>query len=498
MVIFMKNDIKNKTKVYFLFSLALTISIDIALVIVEIYQNSINIKAYLIQLCINIYIMTGSLLADFNSFKISKNVEEITFKKYIESIYKNWKLNGIKNDNTVSTVKFNYEIILLPYIRSLIDIIQKSLDLLFCIGVIVILLVNNIIFGFVCIILLIIIFLAVFLLTLGQKKYQKRLIESMSLLQDKILDCYFGIRDIIIYKKQKTIINKVSIILKKVTNAFYKSLVISGMNVCLFNSLDIFLPTLLLIILRKSPAFESFNLICITFYFLYASKKISNIVTSLQNNLVLYEKFSKNLKLKNLFEITLEKKSINSDYEGLIVNNPDGVLINNYVSKISNLKIEKLKVQAGSKTVFVAKVGTGKSVLFRDIFESIGQDNVLYIPSNIELFSGSVMDNIFFEKNRKISSSELEIINTLGFSSDFLYRNFNNNELSGGEKKRIAFLRFYFNRKQINILDEVLSEIEDSIIEKMLDLIKKCPETIILASHNEYVKKNLPKLYLQK
>ena len=72
----MKNDIKNKTKVYFLFSLALTISIDIALVIVEIYQNSINIKAYLIQLCINIYIMAGSLLADFNSFKISKNVEE--------------------------------------------------------------------------------------------------------------------------------------------------------------------------------------------------------------------------------------------------------------------------------------------------------------------------------------------------------------------------------------------------------------------------------------
>jgi len=81
MGIFMKNDIKNKTKVYFLFSLALTISIDIALVIVEIYQNSINIKAYLIQLCINIYIMTGSLLADFNSFKILLEFTEISHQK---------------------------------------------------------------------------------------------------------------------------------------------------------------------------------------------------------------------------------------------------------------------------------------------------------------------------------------------------------------------------------------------------------------------------------
>lgn len=268
-------------------------------------------------------------------------------------------------------------------------------------------------------------------------------------------------------------------------NLFYKSLLISGFDVCMFNSLDVLLPTVLMIIFRNLPV-NSINLICITFYFLFAVRKIGNLVSLLQTNIVLYKKYSEVSKNQKIQE---EKKHYNKGfkkYKGNMIINNKHIIISNYMSNISNLHIKKFNISYGQKIILSAPIGTGKSVFFRDLFETFGKSKILYIPNDVLLFSGTVYENIFFDNRNILKYEDLKIIKKLGFDEAFLCRTIKYNELSGGEKKRIAFLRFYFNKKEINILDEVISEVEEKNVLGMIEIIKSCNETVILATHNDF------------
>lgn len=162
-------------KIYLIFSLLLTLSIDIALIIIEFYQKNNELKSYLVQLLLNIYIVLGSFLIDYNSFNVSKNIEIQSFKEFGISLYESWKFNQTSNDDkNLSTIKYNYENIVLPYIKNTIEIIQKLFDLLFCVIAIIILLLHNIFFGMICVFILAIIFISIFFLTIRQTYFQKQ------------------------------------------------------------------------------------------------------------------------------------------------------------------------------------------------------------------------------------------------------------------------------------------------------------------------------------
>ena len=491
----MKNNFLYKCRILICLSICLSLSIDLLLVISELL--SLNRNTYCLHALINIYIMSISLIIDYLAYVIGKNIDINVYSFYINHLVKIWKINRPSKIDS-SMIMSDCNKIIIPFIKSCITLIQTLCNLFFCMIAIAILFNKNYILGAICIFFLIIIFISFFLLTIQQEKIQIKLITLYSKFQKTVLEGYLGIRDLIIYQQQNNFLKKNFSVINSVVHLFYKSLILSGFNVCVFSSLDILLPSLIMLILQKANI-DSMQYVCIVFYFLFAIKKIGNFISIVQNNSALYKKY-KTTDFSRIVSNSNSSGKIDTQryFSGVIRLEKDNILISEYKSSISNLKIQNQKIIYGEKVILDAPIGSGKSILFKDIFEELGKNNVTYIPPEISLFNGTIYENIFFAEKKTLTTQEKSIIEKVGFNEAILNQRITNNELSGGEKKRIAFLRFYFNKKTVNILDETLTEIEENLLNEMITLIKECKETVLVASHNELVKNHFEKINLLK
>lgn len=122
------------------------------------------------------------------------------------------------------------------------------------------------------------------------------------------------------------------------------------------------------------------------------------------------------------------------------------------------------------------------------------------IQVNQKNFTGSIIDNILLD--REITQAKLDeiikicklerIINKKTFGLDtFLYGG--GEELSGGERQLVILARALINDFSILILDETLSEVNDSVEDEILKNLfhKYKDKTIIYVSHKN--KKNISK-----
>ena len=174
-----------------------------------------------------------------------------------------------------------------------------------------------------------------------------------------------------------------------------------------------------------------------------------------------------------------------------------------------------LKIEAGKTTAIVGESGSGKTTLIsliqhiyavQDGEIDIGSHNIVHIntrslrqyiatvPQQVELFAGSVVENIAlgdFEPNMKKVN---EIIDLLGLK-DFIDRLPNGYQtligehgasLSGGERQRIAIARALYKNPSILIFDEAtssLDSISEKYVKKTLDMLAKQGKTIIVIAH---------------
>jgi ABC-type bacteriocin transporter len=184
-----------------------------------------------------------------------------------------------------------------------------------------------------------------------------------------------------------------------------------------------------------------------------------------------------------------------------------------YGTRGDTIKNVSLKINAGEKIAFVGPSGSGKSTLVKLILKFFlfergeitldGQNlkdiktyslrsNIGYVPQEILLFSGTILENIALGSKR-VSQQEILKASIAAKAHDFiaaLPERYNTGvgergaTLSGGERQRIALARMILRNPKILILDEATSSL-DSVSEKdimtTIDALSKKRTTIIVA-----------------
>ncbi|MFD1417409.1 ABC transporter ATP-binding protein [Companilactobacillus keshanensis] len=189
--------------------------------------------------------------------------------------------------------------------------------------------------------------------------------------------------------------------------------------------------------------------------------------------------------------------------------------IKNLSYKVEDKEILKhinLQVESGEYLTFVGPSGSGKSTLMRIvasmltatsgdvIFDGMSikdyepikyRQRVSYAFQQPTLFGKTVKDNLEFpflvrnqEYDQKKAISALEMVNL-----DESYINKSVNDISGGEKQRIALLRNLLFRPEILITDEVTTGLDTEnkeIVHQMLERFNKEDKmTILRVTHDE-------------
>lgn len=177
-----------------------------------------------------------------------------------------------------------------------------------------------------------------------------------------------------------------------------------------------------------------------------------------------------------------------------------------------------LYIKKGEKVAIVGGNGSGKTTLLKilstlqepddgqvnfkniDMYKNIGlvRENVSYVPQMSVIFSGTVKDNISFGKEELLQEEKKEFsnlkifkyLNSFKYGLDTVITESGSN-LSGGQKQIIGLCRGLVQNKEILLLDEATTNIEESMEEEFFLYLKqenKC-KTVIAIIHNTKLEK---------
>ncbi len=246
----------------------------------------------------------------------------------------------------------------------------------------------------------------------------------------------------------------------------------------------------------------------------YVVSPISSLITSnqtIQDALIAADR------LFQIMDLEVEEESILSfDLEPDMIR--DIVFENVYFRYGSRKQVfEKLnlRIEAGKTTAIVGESGSGKTTLvslLQHIYSV--QEGEIHIgsymvqrltnkslrryigsvPQQIELFAGTIIENIALGDFNPDMKKITNIIDQLGLKDfvDSLPNGYNTPigehgaSLSGGERQRIAIARILYKDPMILIFDEAtssLDSISERYVKKALDSLAKQGKTIIVIAH---------------
>ena len=185
-----------------------------------------------------------------------------------------------------------------------------------------------------------------------------------------------------------------------------------------------------------------------------------------------------------------------------------------YGSRQTVLEEANFTIQKGKITAIIGESGSGKSTiasLIQKLYRpqsgsiSIGNYNIntiatksliTIVPQHIELFAGSIIENIAVGEYSPDIKQVVEVCKRIDLhefieSMPTQYQTYigeNGMSLSGGQRQKLAMARALYRNPEIYILDEATSALDSKSIEKVKSLINELKsegKTIILITHQE-------------
>ena len=185
-----------------------------------------------------------------------------------------------------------------------------------------------------------------------------------------------------------------------------------------------------------------------------------------------------------------------------------------YGSRPPVIKDFSLTIPSGARVAFVGESGAGKSTISRlllkfihpqegkvtisgydleDVDHNFLRSHIAYIPQNIELFTGTIIDNIKVG-NHNVTYEDIILACKKSDANEFIeklqnrYETFveeSGSNFSGGEKQRIAIARALIANPEIYIFDEATSNLDSFSEQKIQNLIfrNRSNKTVIIIAH---------------
>lgn len=232
-------------------------------------------------------------------------------------------------------------------------------------------------------------------------------------------------------------------------------------------------------------------------------------------------------RMSELYEVEEEQKSSENtitDFEldgSVEVNN----LTFRYGSRAPVLKDINIKVACGEKIALVGESGGGKTTLAKLILglwqpeegvvslsgyniEELNKKTVrrqiAYVPQNVELFSGTVEENIRLGKRDAVYEEVKEACRLAGCDGFIekmpakygTYLEEAGANLSGGERQRIALARALIKKPSILILDEATSNLDFVSEAQIYDTLFALDCTLIIIAHRLSTVRKCDKVYV--
>ena len=239
------------------------------------------------------------------------------------------------------------------------------------------------------------------------------------------------------------------------------------------------------------------------------------------------------ISLKRISEIyEVEKEQLEEDFDKVKLEKIDGdIELNNitfrYGSRSPVLKNVSIKIPKGKKVALVGESGSGKTTISKLILKYYTPEegkiningynieeldlynlrqNISYVPQNVELFSGTIKDNITLGRPNA-SYEEIKAACENSGCSEFIerlpgkYGTFLEEAgggLSGGEKQRLALARALIKKSKFMILDEATSNLDFISEAKVFNtLFKKGKNiTMLIIAHRLSTIRNCDIIYV--
>ncbi|MBX9733336.1 MAG: peptidase domain-containing ABC transporter [Chitinophagaceae bacterium] len=356
------------------------------------------------------------------------------------------------------------------------------------------------------------------------KKWQRTLMENSAELETELVESLnaagtikrFGLEE---YANIKTE-NRFILLLQSIYKSSIKGLYIA-------NTSD-FVPRLFTIIIlwagsyfvisRELTPGELLSFYALVGYFTGPAGSLLGANKSIQDALIAADR---------LFEIIdLETEATNENKIELTPELIENIVFHNvhfrYGTRVTVFEGLNISISKNNITAIVGESGSGKSTLLsllQNLYPlqegniSIGGIDLQYIssrslrqvvsvvPQNIDLFAGTIIENIALGDFEPDMQRILSISQALGIN-DFIekmpatYNTILNEQgvnLSGGQRQRVAIARALYRNPEILILDEATSSLDPTSEQKVqstLDLFKKQGKTIIIIAHRLSTVKN--------
>ncbi len=178
------------------------------------------------------------------------------------------------------------------------------------------------------------------------------------------------------------------------------------------------------------------------------------------------------------------------------------------------LHINNLSLEAGSIYCLFGKSGSGKSTLLKMFNGMLTPDKgqlrykeeqittldpiqlrreVVMLGQDPVVFEGTVRDNLLmglrFSDQEEVADSKLfSLLNELQLNKEL---DEDANNLSGGEKQRIAFGRVILMNAEVYLMDEPTSALDEktelTVMDYFIQLIRKNKKTAIMVTHSKEI-----------